>query len=967
MIWRIEIRDKESVFDAAGASILKNIEDLGIRSVKKVNVVYVFFLSGRLTGSQVQRISQELLADPVIQEFSYFSKKQPSVASSKKVAVVEVAYRPGVMDPSEASIRKGIHDLGFHVASVRTAKKYILQGALTQKEIERITNRILLNKLIQYAVKAQGFATAITEKKFSKKKFAANIIPILEASHRQLRHLSCSKHLFLNVPEMIAIQNHFKKLQRNPTDCELETIAQTWSEHCHHKTFRGNIEYVFENKGKQMKHLIKNLLKTTIMQATKEIDAPWCVSVFHDNSGIIAFDSKDHICFKVETHNHPSALEPFGGANTGIGGVIRDAMGTGLGAKPIANTDVFCFAPPDIAFHQLPEGVLHPWRIIKGVVDGVRDYGNKTGIPTLNGAVVFNKRFIGNPLVFCGTVGLIPRNKVIKRARPGDLIVVLGGRTGRDGIHGATFSSGELTQESEKVSSGAVQIGNPIEEKKVLDVIVQARDQGLYTAITDCGAGGFSSAIGEMAAEIGCRVDLDKAPVKYDGLSYDEIWISESQERMILAVPPKNFQKLLHICDHENVQVAALGKFTATNKLELFYGGAKVCDLSMDFLHHGIPQVAKKAFWSHKEPRVESMKFSCPQNLTQKLKDVLSHYNVCSKENIIRRYDHEVQGSSVIKPLVGPNCDGPSDASVIRPKLTSDRGLAIANGINVRFGMIDPYWMAASCIDETIRQIVAVGGKLNHIAILDNFCWGNPDKPDRLGGLVRCAQGCYDTAVGYQTPFISGKDSLYNEYAERGKTHSIPGTLLISAIGMVDDVKKCVSMDFKKEGHLIYVLGETFEEMGGSVYGETHNRLGTRVPRVNTVQGRKNFLALEKAIAHQWVYAAHDCSEGGLAVALAEMAFAGNLGLTVSLKKVPFQGRKRNDVILFSESNSRFVVEVSPRHQREFENLFQETTMSLIGQVKSEKDFLIYGLNDQKCIQADIRDLKESWQKTLRW
>ncbi|MCX5681011.1 MAG: AIR synthase-related protein, partial [Candidatus Omnitrophica bacterium] len=459
---------------------------------------------------------------------------------------------------------------------------------------------------------------------------------------------------------------------------------------------------------------IQSLLKSTIMKATFEINAPWCVSVFHDNSGVIKFDHDSHVCFKVETHNHPSALEPFGGANTGIGGVIRDSLGTGLGAKPIANTDIFCFAPPDFPFAKLPEGALHPVRVMKGVVSGVRDYGNKMGIPTVNGAIVFDKDFVGNPLVYCGTVGIMPKDKVEKKSYKGDLIVAVGGRTGRDGIHGATFSSGELTEDSEVVSSGAVQIGHPIQEKKVLDVLLQARDENLYTAITDCGAGGFSSAVGEMGQELGCRVDLEKAPTKYEGLNYEEIWISESQERMVISVSKNKLERLMKIFKDENVEATMIGEFTGTGRLELFYRGVKVCDLDMEFVHGGIPKITKKAIWV--QPKTKEPKIPCAKDLTEKLIQVLSHYNVCSKENVIRRYDHEVQGGSVIKPLVGPNCDGPSDASVIRPKFDSLKGVAISNGINPRFGMIDPYWMAASCIDEAVRQIICVGGQADRIA-----------------------------------------------------------------------------------------------------------------------------------------------------------------------------------------------------------------------------------------------------------
>ena len=966
MIWRVEIKDKAGVFDAAGEAVAKDIQDLGITTVTKARVEQVFLVEGQITASQIKKICQELLVDPVVQDFSFLAKATPTISQEKGVRVVEIAYNPGVMDPVEESTLKGIADLGIaNVRSVRTAKKYLLYGQPNDKEINIIVNRVLSNKLIQHVVDYTQAAKAFVPLK-QKKDVHVVYVDMLNASDKKLLEISAKGQLFLNINEMKAIKAHFKKLGRNPTDCELETIAQTWSEHCNHKTFRGDITYTsVEGRKKKTTH-IRSLLKSTIMKATQEINAPWCVSVFHDNSGIVKFDKDSHVCFKVETHNHPSALEPFGGANTGIGGVIRDSLGTGLGAKPIANTDIFCFAPWDVSFDKLPEGALHPLRVMKGVVSGVRDYGNKMGIPTVNGTVVFHKDFIGNPLVYCGTVGIMPKDKVKKESKKGDLIVAFGGRTGRDGIHGATFSSGELTQDSEVVSSGAVQIGHPIQEKKVLDVLLQARDQDLYNAITDCGAGGFSSAVGEMGQHLGCRVYLDKAPTKYDGLNYEEIWISESQERMVIAVPRNKIERLLKLFEDENVEAVVIGEFTGTKRLELFYKGIQVCNLDMDFLHDGVPRIAKKAVWA--APKIQEPVIAPTSDLTRTLTDILAHYNICSKENIVRRYDHEVQGGSVIKPFVGPQCDGPSDASVIRPKYDSVKGIAIANGINPRYGLIDPYWMAMACIDEAIRQIICVGGALDQIAILDNFCWGNPDKPDRLGSLVRAAQGCYDAAVGFKTPFISGKDSLYNEYAYKGKTISIPGTVLISALGIVKNVEKAVTMDFKEAQNLIYVVGETRPELGGSVYYETLGKLGVTVPKTNIKAALKIFAAIEKAIAKGLIRSCHDCSDGGLAVTLAEMAFAGDMGATVFLSKVPVSAaKKRDDIVLFAESNSRFVVEVAPQHQKEFERLRKDISYGLIGNVKEEKIFTVYGLDEAACIKSDTASLKQAWQKTLRW
>jgi phosphoribosylformylglycinamidine synthase len=763
----------------------------------------------------------------------------------------------------------------------------------------------------------------------------------------------------------------------------LETLAQTWSEHCNHKTFRGLIEYKEKTNGKFKKQVINNLLKSTIMKATSELNKPWCVSVFHDNSGIIKFDKDYNVCFKVETHNHPSALEPFGGANTGIGGVIRDPMGTGLGAKPILNTDIFCFGQPDFPFSKLPKGTLHPKRIMKGVVSGVRDYGNKMGIPTVNGAILFNEGFVGNPLVYCGTVGIMPKDKSFKKAKTGNLIVVVGGRTGRDGIHGATFSSGELTHESETVSSGAVQIGNPIQEKKMLDTILRARDLNLYDAITDCGAGGLSSAVGEMGADLGCRVDLEKVPLKYSGLSYTEIWISESQERMVLSVPRSKIEELIACFESEDVEATVIGEFTNTKRLQLFYKKKLVCDLQMRFLHEGNPKIKKEAVWI--APKHRDAKFACPKDLTKDLKNILGHFNVCSKEWVIRQYDHEVQGATVVKPLVGNNCDGPSDAAIVKPRLNSDKGLIISNGINFRFGMIDPYWMAVSCIDEALWQVIAVGGSLKQVAILDNFCWGNPDKKDRLGSLVRAAQGCYVASKGFGVPFISGKDSLNNEYTLHHKSIAIPGTLLISAMAVMEDVKKAVTMDVKQKGDLIYVVGGTNDELGGSIYLENKGLIGNNCPQVNIQRARKIMEVLSSATEKGLVAACHDCSEGGIAVTCAEMAFAGGMGMKIFVGEIPYQATgskqqakkpdacslkleaKRNDFILFSESNSRFIVEVAKKNQAAFEKILRGMPFGLIGCVSEGKEFKAYGLDGKACIKTGIDELKAVWKLPLSW
>jgi phosphoribosylformylglycinamidine synthase II len=949
-VYRIEVSVKEGFADPLSEGLLKDIIDLGIKSVERVKVSSVYLLEGTLDDEELITVCRELLTDPIVEEYATDDSPAPPGA-----CLVEVAYNPGVMDPVEESVRKGIRDLGIEtVTAVRTAKKHLFWGDLSDDTVKYISDKLLVNSVVQHIV-ARREAVALRSATYY---FKLEKIDIDSMDDDALMELSKGR-FWLNIQEMRIIQDYFRKLGRQPTDVELETLAQTWSEHCIHKTFKAKITL-----GKKV---IDNLMKSTVMKVTRELDKPWCLSVFRDNAGVIDFDGRYAVCFKVETHNHPSAVEPYGGAATGIGGVIRDPLGTGLGAFPILNTDVFCFGPPDYPHEKLPKGVLHPRRIFKGVRAGVADYGNRMGIPTSNGSIFFDERYVGNPLVYCGTVGIMPvaiSQKGIQK--PGDLVVVVGGKTGRDGIHGVTFASGELDKESETLSSSSVQIGNPIVEKKTLDAIIQARDQGLYRRITDCGGGGLSSAVGEMAAETGVRVDLEKVPLKYSGLSYTEVWVSESQERMLLAVPPENIDRLLAIFKNEDVEATVIGEFTDDRRLKLYYDGHLVCDLDMEFLHDGLPQLEREALWQ--PPRHPEPVFPCPPDLTEDLKKILGSWNVCSKEWVIRQYDHEVQGTSVLKPLVGAANDGPGDATVIRPLADSPKGLIISNGINPKYGDIDTYWMAASAIDEALRQVVAVGGSLDEVALLDNFCWGNPEKPDRLGSLVRAAQACYDIARVYGTPFISGKDSLYNEYETEKGSICIPPTLLISAMAVTDDVSKTVSMDCKSAGDFIYIVGETYNELGGSHYLAVHNFIGNSVPRVYPEKGKNLMNALAAAMKKGLVKACHDLSEGGIGVAAAEMAFAGGLGMTLRLKNVPLgESIERDDFILFSESNSRFIVEVEPKNKNDFEKALSGVEFAEIGRATDDKKLEVYGRNGGIILSSDIAELKEAWQKPLRW
>ncbi len=953
MIYRAEVRLKGHLPDARGLGLVRDIHDLGITTVSDARVVDIYWLDGDFTADEVELICQRLLVDAVTQEYRC-STSHGEIKAESGYHAIEVAYNAGVTDPLEDTVIKAVADLGLEgLRAVKSARRYLLQGQLDERELETICTRLLVNPIIQHVVKVAKFEFA-QNPQYS---FRLEQVALLEADKARQREIG--QQFGFSDSELQAITTYFDKEKRNPTDVELETLAQTWSEHCVHKTFKSKVRLG--------NTVIDNLLKSTIMKATDELAKTWCLSVFDDNAGVIDFDGRWALCFKVETHNHPSAVEPYGGAATGIGGVIRDPLGTGLGAKPILNTDVFCFAPPDFPYDKLPREVLHPRRIFKGVRAGVADYGNRLGIPTLNGAILFDEQYVANPLVFCGTLGLLPKHLSPQgQQRPGDLVVVAGGKTGRDGIRGVTFASEQLTGESTSVSYTAVQIGNPIVEKKLIDVLLEARDLGLYRRITDCGGGGLSSAVGEMAASTGVRVDLNKVTLKYAGLSYTEIWISESQERMLLAVPPEHIDRLRELFASEGVDATVIGEFTADRRLRLFYHGSPVADLSMEFLHKGRPQVERKATW--KQPHYPEPDFAPPPDLNQPLLQILGSWNVCSKEWVIRQYDHEVQGGSVLKPLVGKDNDGPGDAAIIRPLLDSERGVIVSCGINPGYGKIDPYWMAASAIDEALRQIIAVGGSLKKVALLDNFCWGNTSRPDVLGALARASRACYDMATTYGTPFISGKDSLNNEFESDGRTISIPHTLLISAVGVMEDVKRAISMDFKKSGDLVYIAGTTRNELGGSEYFKTRGFTGNNVPRVNPRAAKQLMDCLSRATEKGLVRACHDCSDGGLGVALAEMSFAGGLGATIHLKSVPLgEPIDRDDFILFSESNSRFLVEVAPESKDTFEQVMKTTSFAAIGQVTGGETVRVYGLNGRKVVSATLEKLKEAWQRPLRW
>jgi phosphoribosylformylglycinamidine synthase subunit PurSL len=953
--------------DGRAVDLLAQIAHLGMDCVQQAQVSNLYFLRGTLAPEALERLAVELLADPVVEGYRWRRVDDPAPPDEPE-HVVEVSFRPGVTDPVAWHLLRRARLLGIGpLEAVTTGTRYTFQGDLSPVDLHTLAHEILYNDVIQTYTLGCLQPAFVPHAETSDK---VDIIPLRHLDDNGLKRLSVERVLFLSLEEMRTIRAEFNRLGRDPTDVELETLAQTWSEHCQHKAFKAEIHFTRQPKTSEVlktseisaphEEIISGLLNTYIRASTERLNRGWVRSAFVDNAGIIDFDDEFEVSFKLETHNHPSALEPFGGANTGIGGVIRDIIG--VSARPIANTDILCFGPLDMPDSEVPPGALHPRRIARGVVSGIEDYGNKMGIPTVNGAILYDPDYAANPLVFCGCVGLAHKGQHKRDPQPGDLCVSLGGRTGRDGLHGATFSSAELTHDTAQTVGSVVQIGDPITEKATLEAVIRARDEGLYTAITDCGAGGFSSAAGEMGKQVGVDVDLRKAPLKYPGLRPWEIWISEAQERMVLAVPPKHLERLGQICDGLDVEWTVIGRFTGDGQLCVRYGDRVVAELDMRFLHEGWPRLTMRAEWS--PPAFSEPVIHPSTDLTPILLQMLAHPDVASKEAVIRRYDHEVQAATVVKPLVGTANDGPSDAAVLRPLETQGwKGIALGCGICPHYGQVDPYNMAWAAIDEAVRNVVCVGADPDRVALLDNFCWGNPALPDRLGGLVRASQGCYDAALAYGTPFISGKDSLNNEYVDAlGRKRTIPPTLLISSLGIVPDVRAAATMDLKSAGNLIYVVGETRAELGASLYHRLHGALGNGVP-APVPAAIETMRALHQAMQQGLVRACHDCSEGGLAVAAAEMCIAGRLGMQLDLPTLPRADEVETDpVALFAESSSRFLVEVAPGDARAFEKAMADHVRVRLGRVTEEGFLRVRSLRGKAVVECSVDELRRAWQ-----
>jgi phosphoribosylformylglycinamidine synthase subunit PurSL len=935
--------------DPVAQALLADAHALNIRSVRGLERQDLYFLDGKISEDGRKRLASELLADPITQQAAWRTGKEKAPAG---VHIIEVALRPGVTDPVADQIVRCARLIGITgLQSAATGQRFLIRGKVKPAELRILARRLLANDVIQ------RYEIGQIEPVFphpAKGTGAVETIALRELNPAGLEAISRERRAALDPDEMRAIQQYFFKEKRDPTDIEFEMIAQTWSEHCGHKTFRAEIQVDGEEQP------IRGLLRTYLRSATEKIGARWVRSAFVDNAGILDFDRRFEVSFKVETHNHPSAIEPFGGANTGVGGVIRDVLG--VSAKPIAATDVLCFGMQDADPDSLPEGVLHPRRIRSGVVAGVQDYGNKIGIPTVNGAVYYDPAYTSNPLVYCGCVGIAPKGSHPSGAHPGDHVIVLGGRTGRDGLRGATFSSMTMDAQTGEVSGASVQIGDPITEKGLIEVILRARDHKLYHAITDCGAGGLSSAVGEMASKVGVEVELMRVPLKYPGLAPWEIWLSEAQERMVLAVPPEHISSLEKICAIFNVEMTDIGRFQSGGHIIVNYDGAAVLHLKNKFLHDGQPRRHLRAAFPDPASGPAITKLPAV-DYNDALLALLAHPNIATKADVIRIYDHEIQGGTVVKPLTGVENDGPSDGCVLKPIGTDGvRGIALSNGFNPEFGKRNAYNMAVSVIDEAIRNAVALGADPDRIGILDNFCWGDPLRPETLGSLVQACRGCYDAAVKMRTPFISGKDSLNNEYlGADGKRHAIPPSLLISAIGMIDDINRAVTMDLKEEGNYVYLLGETRNELGGSHLHLVLQKkklvdFGGEVP-TSPEDAPTMYRALHQTMRKGLVRACHDLSEGGLAVAAAEMSLAGRFGMTLAVDGA--------DAIasLFSESNGRFLVEVRPADAAAFEHAFRGSLFAKVNHIGKTVAgrWLTITAGKKKLVSLPIDILVDAW------
>jgi len=991
---RLEITLKPEMLDAEGEGIRKKAEDyFGIR-LQQVRVVHILTIDAELSAEQLRTIQTDIFTNPVTQVSSY----DPLPMAFDWI--IWVGYRPGVKDNPGSTAIEAIRDvldvsLGENEA-VYTSRRYCIQcKGLRPEEADKISGELLANDLIQQRkIYSKGVWDPAIGVGMITPRVILNHTPTVSDisidSDETLMRLSDERNLALNPNDIPTIRAYFleetiqkersKKGLHSPTDLELEYISQARSDHCNHNTFQGLFRYTDLSTGET--DMVDSLFKTCIEAPTLQLKTqkPWVVSVLWDNAGAGKFDDEHHYVITGETHNSPSNMEAYGGAITGIVGIYRDPMGTGKGSKLIMGSYGFCVGPRNYDGDLKPR--LHPRRLLDGVIEGVRDGGNKSGIPTTYGQVMFHPGYIGKCLVFVTALGIMPalvqgKPSHEKDIKPGDFVVMSGGRVGKDGIHGVTAASETF---SENTPAGHVQIGDPYTQKKMHDFLLEARDEGLMRFITDNGGGGLSSSVGETARfSNGCEIQLEKVPLKYEGLDQWEIWISESQERMTVAVPPEHIDRFLELSVLHAVESTIIGIYTDSGKLHITYDGKTCAYVDMDLMKSGFPQWEFNAEWTSASHRgLHEPVLNTPADFNRLLLDILSRPNIASKEWITRQYDHEVQGTSVIKPLVGAERDVTGDASVIRPVLSSEKGLVFSQALLPFYSVIDAFHMTTCTIDEAVRRLVAVGAGLDHIGGVDNFCWpsiqyhpqGNPDGKFKAAQLVRSCRALRDMCLAYEIPLLSGKDSMYVDghlKGRYGEFHKISAleTLQFSATGIIQDVHKCVTMESKVPGDLVYVLGVTRDEMGASEYYEHLGYIGCNIPKVIPREFLKLYHALANAIDRELVASAHGVYRGGLAVHLAMVAMGGSLGMDLCLESVPAKGCGRNDTVLFSESAGRFIITVDPDNKASFEAIFKDLPCACIGSVTKTPELKIAGMDCKPMIATSISGLKKAWKASF--
>lgn len=958
-------------------------------STDSFELCWIRFSPEKVDEKALLRCLNEVLVDDCFQKSDFFMGTMDFAWNNQWLAQgfrwwAEKQFLPGVTDNLAHTIKEALSLKSgsdqFDSVEVASGKGFLFNKSFAGKEevLEYSQYKLfhpLVEKMVVHDLNKLDSPGELLG--FPRVKFQASAESKLETvdlniGDKELETLSRNRLLALSLAEMQEIKKYYqsdkvKKLRESrelpvkPTDVELEVFAQTWSEHCKHKIFAADITF----EGKKINSLYKTYIKGATNKLRKK--RPDLLSVFDDNSGIVQWDKEWAVCFKVETHNSPSALEPYGGALTGILGVNRDILGTGLSAKPIFNTDIFCFAYPHDKTLPVRPKLLPPLVIARGVRLGVQDGGNKSGIPTVNGSVFFNQSYRAKPLVFCGTGGLLKiekegRKQYLKHTQVGDRIVVVGGRVGKDGIHGATFSS-ETMHEGSPVS--AVQIGDPFLQKRVIDFILAANEKNLFTGITDNGAGGLSSSVGEMAGITrGATIDLDLVPLKYPGLSDWEIVVSESQERMSVSVDPQNLDAFLELAQEYNVEASDIGNFHDEGFFQIKRGERTVGLLELEFLHDGVPKLTLEAITPGQKTAKSSFKLpDTNTDFNQSLLSLLAHPNISSRESIIRQYDHEVQGSSVIKPLMGPKLKAPCDAAVIKPLLAEKSGLVVSNGLCPQWSKYDAYQMAAMAVDEAVRNACCVGADPKSLSLLDNFCWADPipseknkDGSMRLGQLVQACQGLYDSCIAFSAPLISGKDSMKNDFDDGVVKLAIEPTLLISAMGKIQDSDKSISMEFKQTGDFIYWISAGEASLSGSHYSEITGCEDNKVPRVDLKAAPKLYAKLHKAIEAELVNSAHDCSEGGAAVCLAECVIGSGLGAHIEMEGSEFA--------LFSEGPSRLIVSVDPAKAEAFEANWKRTPgvqCVKLGRVEDSQRLKI-----GSSIDLSLAEMQSAWENGVR-